>query len=204
MMSKEELKNKLIQDGLFRSDGGLNTAWIHNRAQNYDFSELDGGTLQEKIYLLFHERKYCVICGKPNPFRNWSHGYPDTCCRDCKREFDRKTLREKAVPKVQTPEVQARRKQTCIDKYGVDNPFKAEKVKQKIYKTNTEKYGVAHPAQNRDILAKMEQTNKARHGGLWNAQTKEHRENMALNLEKLLSRVENEKNCTRLQTLIDN
>lgn len=44
--------------------------------------------------------------------------------------------RKKAQPQIE---------QTCLDKYGVANPFQAEEVKEKIKATNRERYGVEHP-----------------------------------------------------------
>jgi len=37
-----------------------------------------------------------------------------------------------------------KRKKTCLEKYGVDNPFKSEKIKEKIKVINFKKYGVEH------------------------------------------------------------
>ncbi|MGB1097303.1 MAG: DUF7487 domain-containing protein, partial [Acholeplasmataceae bacterium] len=38
-------------------------------------------------------------------------------------------------------------KKTFLEKYGVENSFQNEKVKQKIKNTNLEKYGVKNPSQ---------------------------------------------------------
>lgn len=202
MMDKYELRIKLEQDGLFRSDGGLNTAWIHNRAKNYDFSALDGDTLQEKLYLLYHDRSYCRICGKPNKFINWNSGYTTVCSRECKREFDRQTLREKAVPKVRSAETVEKRKRTCIEKYGVDNPFKSKAVQEKIKETNIKNLGVVHPAQNKSVVEKMEATNKSRHGGVWNSQTPEHIARTKQHFRKLIDDFEKKNNCTQIEKII--
>ena len=51
-----------------------------------------------------------------------------------------------------------RYKETCIDKYGVDNLFKSTEIKNKIKKTLIEKYDVDHPMKNKDILEKKKQT----------------------------------------------
>lgn len=201
-MNNVELRETLEKDGLFRRDGGLNTAWIHNRSHNYDLSHLEGDTLQEKIYLLYHERSYCRICGKPNKFQSWNMGYTTVCSRECKRELDRRNLAEKAVPRVQSPEVRAKRKKTCLEKYGVDNPFKNKAIQQKIYETNIEKFGVAHPAQNEEVRKKMEATNRANHNGMWNGQMKEHQDYIKKTREALISEFEQENNCTQIEKII--
>ena len=202
MIDKHELRIRLEQDGLFRSDGGLNTAWIHNRAKSYDFSSLDGDTLQEKLYLLYHDRGYCRVCGKPNKFVSWNIGYTTVCSRECKREFDRQTLREKAVPKVRSAETVEKRKKTCIEKYGVDNPFKSKSIQEKIKETNIRNLGVAHPAQNKSVMEKMEATNKSRHGGVWNSQTPEHIAKTKQHFRELVDTFEKENNCTQIEKII--
>ena len=55
-------------------------------------------------------------------------------------------------------------KRTNIEKYGVDNVFKSELIKEKIKKTNIEKYGVLHHMQNNGILDKMKNTNIKKYG----------------------------------------
>lgn len=201
-MNNTELKEILEKDGLFRKDGKLNTAWVHNRSHNYDLSHLEGDTLQEKIYLLYHERSYCKICGKPNKFLGWGMGYTTVCSGECKKELDRRNLAEKAIPRVQSPEVRAKRKKTCLEKYGVDNPFKNKAIQQKIHETNIEKFGVAHPAQNKEVVKKMEATNRANHNGMWNSQTKEHRDHLKKTREALISEFEQKNNCTQIEKII--
>ena len=41
-----------------------------------------------------------------------------------------------------------KKKQTCLNKYGVENPFQNNQIKEKIKQTNIIKYGVEHPSQN--------------------------------------------------------
>jgi len=49
-------------------------------------------------------------------------------------------------------------------KYGVDNVFQLQEIKDKTEKTNLEKYGVKHHLQNNDILEKQKKTNQERYG----------------------------------------
>lgn len=48
-----------------------------------------------------------------------------------------------------------KQKQTCIEKYGVDNVFKSEQIKQKIRKTTFEKYGVYHIMKLSEVASKV-------------------------------------------------
>lgn len=57
-----------------------------------------------------------------------------------------------------------RRKKTCLDKYGVENVFQAEVVKDKIKSTMNERYNADTPLGNPEILAKMQKTNMDRYG----------------------------------------
>lgn len=58
----------------------------------------------------------------------------------------------------------AKIRKTNLEKYGCENPFSNQIVKEKIRKTILEKYGVEHPAQNNDIYNKMEKTTLERYG----------------------------------------
>ena len=53
---------------------------------------------------------------------------------------------------------QDKRKQTCLEKYGVENANKTKETRDKIKKTNLEKYGVEHPSQLQEIKEKVKQT----------------------------------------------
>lgn len=51
-----------------------------------------------------------------------------------------------------------RAKETNLEKYGVENPFAAEEIKEKIKTTLIEQYGVENPSQNSYILEKRKNT----------------------------------------------
>lgn len=59
---------------------------------------------------------------------------------------------------------QERRKQTCLEKYGVDHCQKVESVREKAIQTNSVRYGVDHPPQNSDVRDRMKQTNLQKYG----------------------------------------
>jgi len=50
------------------------------------------------------------------------------------------------------------------EKYGVDNVFELDFVKNKIKKTNLERYGFEYPILNDDIRRKIKKTNLERYG----------------------------------------
>lgn len=51
-----------------------------------------------------------------------------------------------------------RAEETCLEKYGVKNPFQAKECKEKMKETCLEKYGVEHHLQNKEILEKLKKT----------------------------------------------
>lgn len=55
-------------------------------------------------------------------------------------------------------------KETCIKKYGVDNPGKAKSVIEKHKQTNLEKYGYENPMSSDEIKEKMFNTKLKRYG----------------------------------------
>lgn len=55
-------------------------------------------------------------------------------------------------------------KKTCLERYGAENPYAAESIKDKIKQTNLEKYGVENPSQNKDIRVKTEKTCLEKYG----------------------------------------
>lgn len=55
-------------------------------------------------------------------------------------------------------------KNTCIEKYGVDNPAKSQKIYNKIKQTNIERYGVSNPFANKEICNKIKNTLLEKYG----------------------------------------
>ena len=100
-------------------------------------------------------RAKCDICGdeielkKTNYTKSLkSHNY--YCCQKC------------AIYKV---------KKTNLEKYGVNNIFQLDEIKDKIKETNIEKYGVKNPQQNKEIKNKTEKTNLEKYGVVYTFQS---------------------------------
>lgn len=55
-------------------------------------------------------------------------------------------------------------KDTNLKKYGVENVFQSEQIKEKIKQINIEKYGTENPMQNEQIKNKSMETQKERYG----------------------------------------
>ena len=201
MQQNNKLKTSLEKDGLFKKNGTLNSAWIHNRSKNYDFSSLEGNTLQEKLYLLYHKKTCCAICGRETPFISFNKGYQITCSKECKRIYDTQTLR-KASSKLKEKETKEKRKNTCIEKYGVSNPFKSLTIKEKIKQTSLKKYGVKKPSQSEEIKNKIKQTNLQNHNRKWSTQDPEHWIKIKEKIQEAITQFERENHCVQKEKLI--
>ena len=59
---------------------------------------------------------------------------------------------------------QSKMKSTCLDKYGVENPFQSEEAKNKSKQTCLEKYGVENPRQSEEAKNKSKQTCLEKYG----------------------------------------
>ena len=55
-------------------------------------------------------------------------------------------------------------KKIMLERYGVENAFAAEEIKEKIYETNLSRYGFKSPCQNSSIKQKIKNTNLSRYG----------------------------------------
>lgn len=62
-------------------------------------------------------------------------------------------------------EITNKRKETCLEKYGVDSPKKVEEFIEKGIQTCLKKYGTENPQQNIEIRQKTIETCQERYGG---------------------------------------
>ena len=99
-------------------------------------------------------------CGKPVKFHGYMYGFSKFCCQSCAGKNDevqsklKNTLidkhgenyREQITQKTANTKLvrygdskynnSTKNKQTCLERYGVDNPMKHESVKEKSKQTN--------------------------------------------------------------------
>lgn len=100
---------------------------------------------KEKMYHYYHDIKniqYCE-CGSPLKFINFNKGYSNHCSQKCSHN---------------DINVIEKTKKTIIEKYGVDNLQKSDKIKEKTYNTNLIKYGFKKPSQSEIIKNKIKET----------------------------------------------
>jgi hypothetical protein len=66
-----------------------------------------------------------------------------------------------------------KRKETCLSKYGVDNPLKSDDVKEKIKQTNIKNLGVEYSMQNKDVQEKARRSMISHYGVEYPMQSEE-------------------------------
>lgn len=123
--------------------------------------------------------KNCEVCGKQFEITKshiQSSNIPKCCSKECSNNLkilnSRKTIREKygvefisqspefreemnASIKAKSSRIKESRKETMLDRYGVEYPIQNKDIRDKIDKTNLKKYGVTNVAKNEDIGKKI-------------------------------------------------
>ena len=96
---------------------------------------------------------FCLNCHKPTTFKNLKRGYLKTCCNSCSGLYNRSLWNEKSIQKRINTHIQKskkelleeekNRKNTWIQKYGVENPMHSkiifEKQQKKCFNLQTYK-----------------------------------------------------------------
>ena len=124
----------------------------------------------------------CDICGDtmPRQYKKYirSHTYGFDTCFKCKTNRARQTCRDRygVDNPMQNVEIQEKLQQSILKKYGVDNVSKSDDIKRKKIETFQERYGVDWAPMSKDIRDKVKQTWFNKYGyenPMQNAQVKE-------------------------------
>lgn len=91
----------------------------------------------------------CLECGNATTFVSFSIGYLRFCCPSCAQ--NNKNTQEKY-------------RKTCNERYGCDNVFQSDEIKEKIQQTNLERLGVPYPTMSPKCVEKQKQTKKEKYG----------------------------------------
>lgn len=112
----------------------------------------------------------------------------DYCGKELKVPFKRYNLSTKVVNKYSCSSKECSNqkiKDVCQSKYGVDNPFQSEKIKDKIKESLLEKYGVEHPMFMEKTKDKIKNTCLEKYGETSYTKTDECKEKIIkTNLER--------------------
>ena len=149
---KEEFKSKryvynpnTLRRYTSRIEGKYNKDIYEYLINRYD----DSDSLKETLFRIYNgieEHPKCPTCGKPLVFKGIFFKF---CSNICAQSSD---------------EIKQKIKQTCIEKYGVDNYSKTKESKEKIKQTCLEKYGVEYFWQSNECKEKIKQTCLEKYG----------------------------------------
>lgn len=112
----------------------------------------DSRCINEAIYLIYNDIAAAprCVCGNRLELKSFTAGYRKFCSCRCSSHSD--------------STISARR-QTCLNKYGVESVSQSAEIKQKIVDTNIKKRGHAYPMSDPAVLALRDHTNQSRFGG---------------------------------------
>lgn len=117
--------------------------------------EIIGFNISEKVYYFINNIQNLILCdcGNYKKFIGFKNGHRDTC-------GDKKCYVNK-------------RKETCISKWGVDNPKKSKEVIEKEKENIKKKWGVSHYMFSDKVRNKFKETMRERWGVEWAQQSDE-------------------------------
>lgn len=152
-------------------------------AQNIDINVAKGGRYERTCSICgetFHtasktrklcykpHTRNCCICGASFDLNVYASN-TQTCSSKCAAELrTRRNLEKYGVRStLELESTKEKIKQTCLDRYGVENPMQSSEIQNRLRKTNQEKYGVDWSVQREDVKAKSQETCLDRYGVRW-------------------------------------
>ncbi len=138
---EKESENNSIYYGCIEKTIRNNNIELYNNIISYNDNII---TFKEKFYLYENNIELPICeCGNSVKFIDMRSGFREFCSKKCM--YNSKKIKEQ-------------RKNTNLDKYGVDNPSKSNFIKGKVRNTNLDKFGVEYPLQSEDIVNKSKST----------------------------------------------
>ena len=107
---------------------------------------------ESRLYCIRYQITSCPTCHRNGCHNivNWKRGkFNPYCSIECS-SYDSERLNKS--------------EETCIKKYGVDNPWKSKHIREKIHNTMKEKYGEKYPIKCSEIRKRIYETNMNRYG----------------------------------------
>lgn len=159
------MKN-FIEENILNSSGKVNSqrikrSWFiaNEFGEEYDdiikethFLDVLNPKMGQRLWHILN-KKYqlitCLECNNNVKFQNLISGYNLFCSRECQNKSNH---------------VKQKREATVFKKYGVNNVFKSEEVKDKIVCSNLANHGVRYPMQSENIRVKSRNTSLERYG----------------------------------------
>ena len=189
---RKQLLTQLSKNGEYESRywKGADKRKLRQDIENLIIPGFD--SMYEKIWGLWNnifDRPVCVVCGQLTAFNNFKHGFYRTCSVKCGANDPERNAKIKATELERYPEGHHTRtkdyRKTVLNKYGgvwpgsfgteshkaaikkkygVDNVFQSEEIKDRIKLSNVRKYGVKNVQQNSVIKNQTKATNVRKYG----------------------------------------
>ena len=118
-----------------------------------------------------YEQVVCKTCGKQckfNSFRKWYYTYCSKKCAPNNKEWQKNRI-STCIEKYGAGSNINKIKETCVHRYGVENVFQADEIKEKIKITSLEKYGVENPSCSVKSIEKIKSSLIKHFGSVKNA-----------------------------------
>lgn len=147
---------------------------------------IPGDRFIEKIYQYIHggqiEHK-CEVCGRPTKFLDMTRGYAKCCSTQCSHNnpLIRDRVKSTLLNRYGSISYNNRNKaqQTCLERYGVANPYQSEEVKQKLKNIYNSRYGVDYPSQSKSVQETRRQNSLIKYGVDHHGKTPEVRKKLS-------------------------
>ncbi|MCK9445838.1 hypothetical protein M0Q50_02980 [bacterium] len=132
---------------------------LYNDIKNKDIIYVNISELTNGSHSLISVK--CDICGKEKNIKYntyvYKEKYGDYICRSC--NVKKNNIEKYGVENVfQLEDIKNKSKETVLLKYGVDNISQSKEIKQKKEDTCLERYGKKHHLQNKEIKEKQQKT----------------------------------------------
>lgn len=88
------------------------------------------------------------------------------------------------ICKEKDPQYLKNKKETCLKKYGVENPSQNELIKEKKKQTCLKHFGVTSPLKSKQILKKVQLTNLKKYGNICSVQNNKIQQKIFKNLSQ--------------------
>ena len=169
----------------------------HYREKGYEFEKCGDFIEVDVLDLLKSSNEkvkvICDVCGKEREMRycrvigNNEENKPITCgSNSCKRKKTEDTCMKKygVNNPMQCKEIQDKAKDTNLKRYGAESPFGSKEIQDKAKDTNLGRYGVENPMQCKEIQDKAKDTNLERYGAENPMQCKEIKDKIKATLKE--------------------
>ena len=182
--------------------------YLQNRYNDSD--SLNETILRIRDHIEFHP--YCKTCGKKLNF-NYIRGHlQEYCSQKCSHNNDsvKEKMKQTCLERYgvenagASKQAQEKIKQTCLNHYGVEYSWQATEVKEKIRQQNIKNLGVNYPMQSNIVKEKSKQTCLKKYGCEYTGQTEIKKQKSKETFLKHYGVDHNWKNKECFQKCIDN